>query len=188
MFHNLSMKILIVNGAKYYPFSEGKLNRTLMNKLIELLSPKHELKTTIVEEGYDIEEETEKFLWMDLVIFQSPVFWFSIPGIFKTYFDEVYRYGKIFAGSKEYGEGGLLKGKKYMYSFTVNPRKEDFGVLNNFFDGKSADDFFIALHKIQQFAGLEYIKSYFCYDVIHNPDIEKYLQGIEEHIKLNGIL
>lgn len=37
-------------------------------------------------------------------------------------------------------------------------------------------------HKIQQFCGMEPVKSYFCFDVVHNPDIEKYLKGLDNHL------
>ena len=45
------MKIFVINGHKYYPFSQGKLNKTLFNKIIELVSPNNDVKTTVVENG-----------------------------------------------------------------------------------------------------------------------------------------
>lgn len=176
------MKFFILNGHKYYPYAQGRLNQTLFDKIVEIVTPGNEVQTTIVEKGYDVNEEIEKYKWADTIIFQSPVNWFSVPWIFKKYFDEVYQHGVFYTGSAVYGEGGLLKGKKYMYSMTCNPTEEQFNDPNAFFDGKSPEDLIVALHKLQQYSGLEPIKSHFCFDVVHNPDIPRYLKSIENHI------
>ncbi|MGQ7155828.1 NAD(P)H-dependent oxidoreductase, partial [Escherichia coli] len=60
------------------------------------------------QDGYNIKEEQDTFLWADVVIYQTPIYWFSVPGLFKTYMDEVYEYGLFFKGADEYGTGGLL--------------------------------------------------------------------------------
>lgn len=176
------MRFFVLNGHKYYPYAQGRLNRTLFEKIIEIVSPGNEVETTIVEQGYSVEEEIEKFKRADCIIFQTPMNWFSVPWTFKKYFDEVYQHGIFYAGSPEYGKGGLMKGKKYMYSMTLNPAPEQFDDPNAFFDGKSPEDLIVALHKLQQYSGFEPIKTYFSFDVVHNPDIERYLKGLENHI------
>ncbi|WP_249292032.1 NAD(P)H-dependent oxidoreductase [Metabacillus flavus] len=40
--------------------------------------------------GYDPEEEIYKWQRADAVIFQTPIYWFSIPGLFKHSIDQVY--------------------------------------------------------------------------------------------------
>lgn len=72
-----------------------------------LLTPNNEVKTTIIEDGYDINQELEKFSWADIIIFQAPVNWFSIPWSFKKYLDEIYLHGIFYKGSYQYGEGYL---------------------------------------------------------------------------------
>lgn len=103
--------ILIINGHEYYPYSQGKLNKTLFDEIVSNLSEKFNIKTTVVQGGYDVNEEQEKFKWADAIIFQSPIYWFSFPTMFRRYFDEVYQYGVIFEGAEHYGQGGLLKVK-----------------------------------------------------------------------------
>ncbi|MDD3594435.1 MAG: NAD(P)H-dependent oxidoreductase [Candidatus Gastranaerophilales bacterium] len=179
------MKIFVLNGHKYYPFAEGKLNKTLFDKIVEIVSKNNEVKTTIVEQGYDIDEEIEKFQWADVIIFQTPMNWFSVPWILKKYFDEVYRYGAFYAASEAYGEGGLMKGKKYMYSITCNISEKDFEKPNTFFDGKQIEDIILPLHKLQQFCGMTPVKAFFAFDVVHNPDVPKYLEELEAHISAN---
>lgn len=56
------MNIFVLNGHKYYPFAQGRLNKTLFDKIIELVTPDNQIKTTIVENGYDLNEEIENFV------------------------------------------------------------------------------------------------------------------------------
>lgn len=177
------MNYFVINGHKYYSYAQGRLNKTLFDEIIRLLKEDgNEVKTTVVEHGYNVEEETEKFKWADTVIFQTPMNWFSVPWILKKYFDEIYQYGVFYEGSEEYGHGGLMKGKRYMYSMTCNPAPEDYEEPNGFFEGNSLEHFIIALHKLQQYVGFEPIKTFCVYDVISKPDIVKYLKQLNNHI------
>jgi len=177
------MNILVINGHKYYSYSEGKLNMTMFEEIVRLVKPEHNVKTTIVEKGYDVREETDKFLWADLIIFQTPVNWYSAPWLLKKYIDEVYQYGIFYTGSEKYGSGGLLKGKKYMYSLTWGTPLEAFNDPQGFLEGKNVDDIYIAMHKLQEFCALEQLPTFSVYGVIKNPDIDKFKNDLAKHIK-----
>jgi NAD(P)H dehydrogenase (quinone) len=73
--------------------------------------------------GYapDIAAEHEKLFWADLIIFQFPLWWRSVPAIMKGYFDRVFTLGLI------YGRGSKgLRGKKAMLAYTTGgPVSED---------------------------------------------------------------
>ncbi len=174
--------ILVINGHQPYPFSEGRLNQTIFENMVEFLSVKKEIKTTVVHKGYVVEAEHEKFTWADAIIFQSPMFWYSIPGALKTYIDRVYKHGLFYNFSEKYGHGGLLKGKKYMYSLTMNTPETEFAYGNTFFNGKSLDDVIIHLHKTQQYCGLEPLKTFGAYDVVKHPDVLEILKNLNKHI------
>lgn len=183
MVYNEFMKFFVLNGHKYYPYAEGKLNKTFFEEIVKILQKSgHQIKTTVVEKGYEIDAEIEKFQWADIVIFQTPMNWFSVPWVLKKYFDDVYRYGVFYEGSDEYGKGGLLKGKRYMFSMTLNPTPSDFNNPANFFEGKSFEDLIIALHKTQQYCGMEPIKTFCVYNAVHNPDVVNRLEELKNHI------
>lgn len=177
------MKYLVINGHKYYPFSQGRLNKTLFDKIIEVVSPENEVQSTVVENGYDVQTEIDKFMWADKIIIQTPINWFSFPGIFKTYIDEVYKHGDFYGPSTEYGKGGKLTDKKYMYSLTCNSPYEAFFQNGHFYDGRGVDEVFIAMHKLQEYSGLQKMKTFVCFDVIKHPDVPLYLSNLEEHLK-----
>ena len=81
----------------------------------------YEVRVTHVDKGYEVEKELENNLWADIIFIQTPIYWFNIPGKFKSYIDKIYTIGN--AGSmsngdgrtrsdlsKKYGSGGLLTG------------------------------------------------------------------------------
>lgn len=176
--------ILIIDGHQKYAFSEGKLSKTLVKEMKRVLSEKHNIKTTVIEKGYDIKKEQEKFLWADTIIYQFPIFWFGVPAPLKQYMQDVFEYGIFFSGSdKGYGRGGLLNDKTYMFSTTWNSPLNAFG--HDFWkDVDSPDAVLTALHHTQAFLGMKKLPSFSCHDVLKNPDIEAYISALERHLNL----
>ncbi len=62
--------------------------------------------------------EHEKLEWCDLMIWQFPLWWFSVPGILKGWVDRVFAMGRIYGQGKMY-ETGAFKGKKALLSITT---------------------------------------------------------------------
>ncbi len=184
--------IFIINAQQEFGFAEGNLNALLVKKMQEQLMTKgFDIKISIVDKDYDVSEEVKKIEWADCVIIQTPVFWMSVPGQFKTYIDEVFSAGSVFCtgdgrtrsdASKKYGSGGLMPDKKYMLSTTWNAPLEAFGQNDQFFDGKDVDDVFMWLHKALQFFAMQPLETFNCYDVMKNPEIENDLLRLESHI------
>ncbi|XP_035995072.1 NAD(P)H dehydrogenase [quinone] 1-like isoform X4 [Fundulus heteroclitus] len=66
----------------------------------------------------DIMEEQSKLTEADLIIFQFPMYWFSVPAILKGWIDRVLTNGFAFSQEKRYSQG-IFKDKKAMLSFTT---------------------------------------------------------------------
>ena len=193
-----TMKIFMINGHQYYPFAEGKLNQALFEKMQNLFKDKgFEVKTTTIQDGYQIEEELDKHQWADVIVLQSPVNWMMPTWTFKKYVDEVYTAGmngSLCTGdgrSREnpkanYGRGGSLQGKKYMLSLTFNAPEESFNDKDEYlFQGKSVDDLFFPTHMNFRFFGMEALETFACFDVMKNGDIENDFKRLEDHINKN---
>ncbi len=188
--------VLIINGHQHYDgFAEGRLNQTLTDRAsAQLRNLGYEVRTTLIESGYDIDQEIDKHEWADVVFIQTPTYWMSVPYLFKKYIDEVYTTaltkGRLAAHdgriiddpSKKYGTGGLLGGKKYLVSSTWNAPQEAFADPDQFFDGQDVDAVFMWLHKNFQFFGMEALPSFTCYDVLKNPQIDNDLRRFEQHL------
>ena len=66
----------------------------------------------------DIAGELDKLLRADLVIFNFPLFWCSVPAILKGWIDRVLVSGVCYGGVRFYDRGGLA-GKRALLSFTL---------------------------------------------------------------------
>jgi NAD(P)H dehydrogenase (quinone) len=66
----------------------------------------------------DILDELEKLQRADLIIFNFPIYWFSMPAILKGWVDRVLISGLCYGGMRFYNRGGL-KGKKAMLAVTI---------------------------------------------------------------------
>lgn len=71
----------------------------------------------------DIQAEIDKLFACDLLIFQFPLWWFSLPAILKGWVD------RVFAYTKTYGDGrmlsnGMLAGRRAMLSLTTGAPPE----------------------------------------------------------------
>lgn len=190
--------VLLINTHLTYPgWSEGKLNASFYNKAKEFfISKNYRVLETKVEDGYNPDEEVEKHLQADIVILQTPVNWENAPWIYKKYVDEVFNSAlksKKFLsgdgrsaeeGSKQYGMGGKMQGKKFMISATWNAPKESFNNPENpLWKGKSADDALFNIAANYLFTGFEVIPGNYCYDVYHNRNIKEDLENYPKYLQ-----
>ena len=74
----------------------------------------------------DIQAEIDKLKWCDVLIFNFPMYWFSVPAILKGWIDRVFVSGFCYGGKRFYDQGGL-KGKKGLLAFTLGGREYMFG-------------------------------------------------------------
>ena len=190
-------KVLIINTHQFYEgISTGTLNNHLVETIQEtMINHGCEVKLSSIEKGYDIAEEVNKHLWADLIITQSPVYWFGAPWIYKKYIDEVFtegmKQGKFLENdgrtrhdpSKQYGMGGKLFGKQHMLSLTWNAPKESFDNPNQkLFEGKSVDDVFINHTATYKFCGVGLLPTFSCFDVMKDPQIHNDIERLKQQL------
>lgn len=186
--------ILIVNGAKQFAHSNGELNDTLTALGEEVLSDLgHRVKVTRTDANYDAQEEVEKYLWADVVIYQMPGWWMGAPWTMKKYIDDVFTtgHGSLYANdgrsrsdaTKKYGSGGLIQGKKYMLSLTWNAPLQAFDDPEQFFYGVGVDGVYLPFHKANQFLGMQSLETFIVNDVIKAPQIAQYEQAYRQHLQ-----
>ncbi|WP_079525429.1 NAD(P)H-dependent oxidoreductase [Halobacillus hunanensis] len=177
------MKFLVINGHEYYPHSKGELNQTLFQYLIEKIRKTCEVQTTTIQEGYEVREEQEKVKWADIVIYQTPVYCYSVPALLKKYFDTVHEYGVFFKGNQsDYGTGGLLHSKRYMFSTTWNAPRSAFNNPDKFFEGRGVEEVLFHLHLIHKYTGMKPIDTFACFNVKKQPDLEQFKSELDSHL------
>ncbi|BCZ18783.1 Modulator of drug activity [Helicobacter sp. NHP19-012] len=187
-------QLLLLNGAKAFGHSNGRLNTTLHDHAVQVLKDLgHNIEQTQIDRGYNLDEEVAKILNADVLIWQMAGWWMGEPWIVKKYIDEVFTtgHGKLYkndgrshkAPTKNYGKGGLIHGKKYMFSLTWNAPLEAFTEKEEFFEGVGVDGVYLHLHKAHQFLGMQALPTFICHDVIKNPQIPQYLQDYTAHLQ-----
>jgi NAD(P)H dehydrogenase (quinone) len=62
---------------------------------------------------FDVEQEQAKILWCDVLIFQFPIWWFSMPAILKGWVDRTMTRGFTYASGEKY-DNGKFKGRRAM--------------------------------------------------------------------------
>lgn len=190
--------LLLINAHQFYEgISSGKLNTTMTDVIKdEMVKRGYEVRQTNIELGYDVDAEAGNHVWADLIILQSPVYWFGMPWIYKKYVDEVFTagmmQGRFITGdgrtredpNKQYGTGGLLQGKQYMISLTWNAPAEAFGDAHqNLFEGKTVDDVFVTNTANYKFCGVEVLPAFSCHDVMKQPDIAGDIVRLRAHLQ-----
>ena len=187
--------VLIINAHHPYPFSEGRLNGSLVDIAMKNLEKKgYKVRLTTMQDDFVVDEEIDKHTWADVVLVQTPCNWMGVPWPFKKYMDEVYTAGmdgRLCDGdgrtredaSRQYGSGGSLTGKKYMLSLTYNAPKEAFDDPGQeFFGGRGIDDLFWPMHLNFKFFGMTPLETFACHDVMKNPDVENDFARLEAHL------
>lgn len=185
--------LLIINGGKKFGHSNGQLNDTLADVAEHYLTELgHQVQVTRADSDYLIDDEIQKWLWADSVIWQMPGWWMGAPWTVKKYMDEVFTagHGSLYASdgrtrkdsSKQYGSGGLLQGKTYMLSLTWNAPLEAFDDPEQFFHGVGVDGVYLPFHKANQFLGMTPLTSFIANDVIKAPDVPKYISAYQQHL------
>ncbi len=189
--------VLLINAHQLYEgISPGRLNKTMAGVVQEEMENRSfAFQKTDIDQGYAIDAEVQKHLWADLIILQTPVYWFGSPWIYKKYVDEVFTAGMLQGSfitgdgrtredpSKQYGSGGLLQGKQYMISLTWNAPKEAFNDPHQtIFAGKSVDDVFAANTANYKFCGIEVLPSFSCHDIFKAPDVQGDIDRLRQHL------
>jgi NAD(P)H dehydrogenase (quinone) len=116
----------------------------------------------------DILREQEKLLWADTVIFQFPLWWFSMPAIMKGWVERVYTYGFGYGVGEHsdqrwgdrYGEG-TLEGRRAMLLVTAGGWESHYGPRG--INGAVEDLLFPIHHGILYYPGMEVLPPFMVY-------------------------
>ncbi len=188
--------IFIINGGQVFGHSGGRFNKTIFDQTQHFFtsSADFEVRATDINQDYDPKQEVENYVWADVIIYHTPIWWFQLPHGFKKYIDVVFTEGHqkgIYHSDGRssanpainYGTGGMLQGKKYMVTTSWNAPTTAFTLPGEFFNEHSVDEGpLFGFHRMNAFTGLEQLESIHFHDVEKNADIPKDLQRYREHL------
>lgn len=97
----------------------------------------------------DVEEEQAALSRAHVLVFQHPLYWYSVPGLLKHWFD------KVLARGWAYGEGGqALRGKRCLWAVTVGGDEASYAPGQS--HGRPFDDYLPPLEQTARFCGMDW--------------------------------
>ena len=118
----------------------------------------------------ELSAEMEKLEWCDLMIWQFPLWWFGLPGVFKGWVDRVFAMGRIYGGGKIY-QTGVMRGKRALLSLTTGGPEEAYRA-----DGFNGDMMGILrpIHRgMLEFVGFDVLRPHVVYAPVRMSDAER---------------
>lgn len=190
-------KIFVINGGQVFGHSGGRFNKTVFDATQQFFSRLEgfEIRTTDINEEYDAAREVENYVWADVIIYHTPIWWFQVPHGLKKYIDVVFTAGhqkgiyhsdgrSALNPAINYGTGGMLQGKKYMVTSSWNAPATAFTLPGEFFNERSVDEgALFGFHRMNAFTGMTPLESIHFHDVEKNANIQNDLQRYEEHLE-----
>lgn len=153
-----------------------KIEESIGNKIISSKLADNNIEIRHLDKLYpdfkiDIKAEQEALLSADTIIFQYPLFWYSIPAIMKEWIDKVIQYGFAF-GKDSYN----LENKKLIVSFTIGSPIKDY-------PQEVIQKIAFPFKGLASYCKLEYAGEIFCTEINEYSDNakEKAIQSANEH-------
>jgi NAD(P)H dehydrogenase (quinone) len=109
----------------------------------------------------ELRAEIEKLLWADFVIFQFPLWWFSLPAILKGWVDRVFAMGVTYDYGRAYDKG-FFPQKRGMLALTTGGAKT--GYVPGSRNGDIHELLFHINHGMLKFVGLEVLPPFIAYN------------------------
>jgi len=115
----------------------------------------------------DIAAELEKLDWCDVLIFQFPLWWFSLPAILKGWVDRVFAMGAVYGGGKWYDQG-QFQGRRAMLSVTTGGGPGIYSPMG--LNGDINQILYPINHGILRFVGFDVLPPFIAYGVSRAGD------------------
>lgn len=123
--HGQCVEVIDLYGLGFDPVEKSEHYANRLND--EVFSPLAEQRHAFSSKSLSpiIQDQISKLENADLVIFQFPIWWHSIPAILKGWMDRVFISGGLYTSSMRY-DRGYFRGKKAICSFTTGAPQEAF--------------------------------------------------------------
>ncbi|MBX9647046.1 MAG: NAD(P)H-dependent oxidoreductase [Xanthobacteraceae bacterium] len=108
----------------------------------------------------ELQAEMDKVDWCDVMIFQFPIWWLSLPAILKGWVDRVFAVGRAYGGGRFFDSGRFV-GKRAMCSLTVGGPAEVYSDVGVYV---SIDQILFPIHRgVFAFTGFTVIEPFVVY-------------------------
>jgi NAD(P)H dehydrogenase (quinone) len=132
----------------------------------------------------EVKAEMEKLEWADLVIFNFPLWWFSLPAILKGWVDRVFAMGFCYGAGKGVYENGTYRGKKKgMLTITTGGPEIAYG--DNGKNGDIDKIIYHIQHGMLYFVGMDVLPPFIAWSPARLTDEErkKHIENYTAHLQ-----
>ena len=173
------MKTLVLVAHKYLA------TRSIANQaIVESLNAIEGLEIRDLYQLYpdfkiDVANEQQALLEADLIIFQFPIHWYSVPGILKEWMDQVLLYGFAYGST-----GNKLKDKRLLISTTLGGDIASYqvGGHNNF----SLETLFTPLEQTAALCGMHWLSPMASGNMLYIPDVVNKKEEVAQRASAYG--
>lgn len=131
----------------------------------------------------ELREEMDKVLWADLIIFNFPLWWFSLPAILKGWVDRIFAMGFAYGAGKGVYDSGTFGDKKAMLAITTGGPEVAYGDAGR--NGNLNDILYHIQHGMLYFTGMKTLPPFVAWSPARLTDEERkaFLDKYEERLK-----
>ncbi|MBQ9275233.1 MAG: NAD(P)H-dependent oxidoreductase [Succinivibrio sp.] len=174
--------VLLISGHPC--LADSVSNRTIIEEFAKLCpqAQLRQLDTLYPDYRIDVPQEQQLLVEADIIIWQFPFYWYSMPALLKKWLDDVFTHG--FAhGSK----GKALQGKELIISFTTGAAREEYrhGQAMNY----EVEEFLTPFRQTATLCGLHLNEALYSNGMMYIPglttdaDLERIKDKASEHAR-----
>ena len=156
--------VLVISG--HPDLKKSLANKAILDELQKLI-PNAEIRaidSLYPNRQFDIAAEQSALLKADVIVFQFPTHWYSVPGILKLYIDEVFLHGWAY-GSK----GKNLVGKTLIASTTTGGKESAY--THEGLEKHTMAEFCYYLEQFAELCNMKFGKVFASYGMAYIPGV-----------------
>ncbi len=127
----------------------------------------------------DVDQEQEALIDIDIVVFQYPFYWYSVPGILKEWMDRVFEYGFAYGST-----GNKLHGKQLLISTTVGGAEKAYN--SEGYNSFTMDEFFAPMKQTAKLCGMSFLDPIVSHGMFRIPGNKDVSEEVVEKAKLHA--
>lgn len=165
--------IVIISGHPNLPTSTA--NRLILDEVKKQLPDIQirELDKLYPDFHINVADEQNALANADIVVWQFPFYWYSVPALMKKWIDEVHTHGFAYGST-----GDKLHGKPFIVSLTAGG--DEAGYSKGGHEGREINEFFYQFEATAHLCGMNYQAPIYSYQM-------HYIDGVSSIDELNHI-
>lgn len=171
------MNVLVI--ITHPEMDKSIVNRMWKDALIKADIDVVDLYELYPDSKLDVNQEQQRLLKYDKVIFQFPFYWYSSPPLLKQYLDEVFLFNYAYGP-----EGTKLNGKLFGLAVTVGSPESDYAAEG--FNRFSLDELLTPFEATIHYVGARYLGYFVQYGAVNHATEGELLEGTKQYIEFVG--